>query len=168
MRFPDRVTRARIAAPAVDALVTDGLAMVAGLRRGDLVLEVAGRRVQTPRDAVAALALVPQQADDFSVLVEIEDQTQILNVVIRNEPLADKPSANAGRPTAPMGDCPHPEPVCLIRQAVFPVSSFDPVGSATRIGPDLLVTNRHVVGGRRYAVVHTPNGPRGGCVIPSA
>ncbi|MEM9912760.1 MAG: hypothetical protein AAF922_18520 [Pseudomonadota bacterium] len=121
-----------------------------------------------PRDAVAALALVPQQADDFSVLIEREDQTQILNVVVRNEPLADKPSANAGRPTAPIGDCPHPEPVCLIRQAVFPVSSFDPVGSATRIGSDLLVTNRHVVGGRRDAVVHTPNGPRGACVIPSA
>lgn len=42
-------------------------------------------------------------------------------------------------------DCAAPAPVCAARDAVFGISAFDPVGSAVRIGPNLLVTNRHVV-----------------------
>ncbi|MEM9843756.1 MAG: trypsin-like peptidase domain-containing protein, partial [Pseudomonadota bacterium] len=172
VRFPDpgwslgvadRATRARIAAPVIDGLDPQSAAAAAGLAPGDLLLEVAGRRVKTPRDAVAALALVPQEAGEYDVLIERDGQVQSLPVVFRSsgeEPLA--------RPAGPLGDCPHPDPVCLMRQAVFPVSSFDPVGSATRIGPDLLVTNRHVVGDRSDAVVHTPDGPRGARVIASA
>lgn len=54
-----------------------------------------------------------------------------------------------------------------MRQAVFPVSGFDPLGSATRIGPDLLVTNRHVVGDAREVTVFTPTGPRMAQVLAS-
>ena len=50
----------------------------------------------------------------------------------------------------------------------FPVSGFDPLASATRIGPALLVTNRHVLGDRPDAVVHTPGGPRNARVVASA
>ena len=68
--------------------------------------------------------------------------------------------SGAESPQAVHGDCPHPPTVCIMRQAVFPVSSFDPMASATRIAPTLLVTNRHVVGDRTDGVVHTPDGPR--------
>ena len=54
-----------------------------------------------------------------------------------------------------------------MRQAVFPVSSFDPMASATRIASTLLVTNRHVVGDRTDGVVHTPDGPRVAEVVAS-
>ncbi len=165
--FPDRATRARIAAPVIERLAPDGPAAMAGLRPGDLLLEVATRRVQTPRDAVAALALVPQEAADYSVRIERGGQAQTLTVVFRKD-AAGAEAPPTAPPTAQLGDCPHPAPVCRMRQAVFPVSSFDPVGSGTRIAEDLLVTNRHVVGNRRDAVVHTPNGPRGARVIASA
>ena len=65
-------------------------------------------------------------------------------------------------------DCPHPQPVCVMRQAVFPITSFDPAASATRIGPNLLVTNRHVVADAATAIVHTPSGPLEARVLPSA
>lgn len=41
--------------------------------------------------------------------------------------------------------CDAPPSVCEARLAVFRIASFDPYGSAVRIGPQLLVTNRHVV-----------------------
>ena len=42
--------------------------------------------------------------------------------------------------------CAAPAPVCAARAAVFPLGSrFDPLASAVRIGPDLLVTSRHVM-----------------------
>ncbi len=43
------------------------------------------------------------------------------------------------------GRCPHPEPVCAARAAVFPIAAFSPVASAVRLGPELLVTARHAV-----------------------
>jgi tetratricopeptide (TPR) repeat protein len=51
---------------------------------------------------------------------------------------------------------------------VFPVEAFDPAASAVRIGPELLVTNRHVVGDRETAKIFTPGGPREAEVIASA
>ena len=40
--------------------------------------------------------------------------------------------------------CRAPEAVCSVRASVFAISSFDPLASAVRIGPDMLVTSRHV------------------------
>ena len=54
--------------------------------------------------------------------------------------------------------CAAPDPVCAARAAVFAVSSFDPLASAVRIGPDLLVTNRHVVADETRAEVHLADG----------
>lgn len=56
--------------------------------------------------------------------------------------------------------CHAPAPVCAARAAVFAVSSFDPFASAVRIGPDLLVTNRHVVADEPRAEVILPDGRR--------
>ncbi|MEM7224260.1 MAG: trypsin-like peptidase domain-containing protein [Pseudomonadota bacterium] len=56
--------------------------------------------------------------------------------------------------------CRAPEAVCAARAAVFPVESHDPLASATRIGPDLLVTNRHVVADRDGATLLLPDGGR--------
>ena len=69
---------------------------------------------------------------------------------------------------APDPACPYDAEICEIRQAVFPVSSFDPIASATRISADLLVTNRHVVGDFETAEIYTPDGPVMARVVPSA
>ncbi len=45
--------------------------------------------------------------------------------------------------------CEQPAKVCDAREAVFQISAFDPVGSAVRVGPDLLVTSRHIVADRQ-------------------
>ncbi len=64
--------------------------------------------------------------------------------------------------------CQAPAPVCAARGAVFAVSSFDPFASAVRIGPDLLVTNRHVVADEARAEVILPDGRRVGAeVVPT-
>jgi Trypsin-like peptidase domain len=52
--------------------------------------------------------------------------------------------------------CTAPNDVCTARAAVFGISSFEPLGSAVRIGPDLLVTNRHVVADQPGAKVFLP------------
>ena len=54
--------------------------------------------------------------------------------------------------------CPQPAPVCDARDAVFAVSAFDPVGSAVRIGPERLVTARHIVADRKTATLFLPDG----------
>jgi len=54
--------------------------------------------------------------------------------------------------------CARPQPVCDARAAVFAVSSFDPVGSAVRIGPARLVTARHVVADEPSASVFLAGG----------
>lgn len=48
-------------------------------------------------------------------------------------------------PLKALASCDAPEPVCAARAAVFAISAFDPVGSAVRIAPGMLVTNRHIV-----------------------
>lgn len=154
---------ARIAAPVVRSVREGGPADRSGVRPGDLILEIEARRVQTPRDAIAALAIVDGDAPTVSVVIERNGERA--NLVL---PLADIAAEAPAEPVAPKGDCPHPQPVCLMRQAVFPVSSFDPLGSATRIGPSLLVSNRHIVGERADAIVYTPAGPLTARVVPSS
>jgi hypothetical protein len=54
--------------------------------------------------------------------------------------------------------CARPEPVCEARAAVFAVSSFDPVGSAVRLGPTRLVTARHIVADEQTVTVFLADG----------
>lgn len=161
--IPDRRTLARIAAPEIVDVLAGGAAGISGFRTGDLVLAVSGRRVQSPRDVVAALAVLPQDVREVSVQIERGGNVQELRLDLGQATRPEHENSNSS-----LGDCPHPPNVCRVRQAVFPVSSFDPIGSATRIGSALLVTNRHVVGDRTDAVVQTPDGPRGARVVPSS
>ena len=50
----------------------------------------------------------------------------------------------------------------------FRFSSFDPLASSVRIGPELLVTNRHVIGDWQKATIITPTGPVEAEVVPSS
>ena len=56
--------------------------------------------------------------------------------------------------------CAAPAPVCAARAAVFAVSSFDPLASAVRVGPEFLVTNRHVVADETRVEVRLADGRR--------
>jgi tetratricopeptide (TPR) repeat protein len=59
--------------------------------------------------------------------------------------------------------------VCGARGAVFGISAFDPVGSAVRIAPDLLVTNRHIVADQTRAELTLPDGSKvEGEVVPTS
>ena len=65
--------------------------------------------------------------------------------------------------------CAAPEPVCATKAGVFAVQSFHPAATATRIGPDLLVTNCHVVANQTRAQIVAPNGARlDATVVPSS
>ncbi|WP_299396000.1 trypsin-like peptidase domain-containing protein [Pelagibius sp.] len=65
-------------------------------------------------------------------------------------------------------DCDQPDPVCDARAAVFAISAFDPVGSAVRVGPDRLVTARHVVADQPEATLFLADGtPLTATVVPS-
>ena len=57
-----------------------------------------------------------------------------------------------------MAGCQAPDPICSASANVFRISSFDPIGSAVMIGPELLITNRHVVADHINASVYMPNG----------
>ncbi len=161
---PDRDRLARIAAPEVRSVATGGAAEAADVLPGDLILGIGQREIRTPRDATAALAVADLNAGPVPLIVGRDGERRTL--ALRFDGAGTANDARAAPDV--LGDCPHPAPVCIARQAVFPVSSFDPVGSATRIAPTLLVTNRHVVGDRQDAVVHTPEGPRGARVIASS
>ncbi len=77
--------------------------------------------------------------------------------------LAAAPQLSARTP------CAAPKPVCDARGAVFGISAFDPVGSAVRIAPDLLVTNRHIVADETSAQIILPEGGKvKGEVIPAS
>ena len=153
-----------VAAPVVLRVGEGGPAATAGIVSGDLILNIGSRRVRTPRDAVAALAILRDVAAPVDVTLQRNGRQRVVALSFEVAPalpeVADTPESR--------GDCPHPQPVCRVRQAVFPIASFDPIASATRIGPTLLVTNRHVVADRPDAVVHTPDGPRSARVVPSA
>ncbi len=152
-----------VAAPVVIGIDASGPAAAAGIEPGDLILQIGSRRTQTSRDAQSALAVISDLDPPVEVTILREDREQHLLLRLEEQPSEPKQAA-----AMPLADCPHPQPVCLIRQAVFPVSSHDPAASATRIGTELLVTNRHVVGERTDAIVHTPDGPRPAQVVPSA
>jgi len=64
--------------------------------------------------------------------------------------------------------CRAPEAVCDLRETVFAVSAFDPVGSAVRLENDLLVTNRHIVADEKEAMIFLQDGSRiAGQVVPT-
>lgn len=163
---PARLRQRRLsAAPSVANVEEGGAAAAAGLLPGDRVVKIEGRLIRSPRDARTALALVDPARTDVTLEVLRDGQPLRLLLPIQ---LAGSTRGSAAAVPAQELDCPNPEPVCTLRQAVFPISSFDPVGSATRIGPDLLVTNRHMIADRTIATVHTPNGPLEAAVVPSA
>jgi len=54
--------------------------------------------------------------------------------------------------------CQAPERVCAVRDQVFRIASFDPVGSAVLVKAGLLVTNRHVIADRSRAKVFLSSG----------
>ncbi|MFN0264932.1 trypsin-like peptidase domain-containing protein [Tepidamorphus sp. 3E244] len=56
--------------------------------------------------------------------------------------------------------CSAPQPVCDARGFVFAISAFDPLGSAVRIAPDMLVTARHVVADEAEVTVLLEDGTR--------
>ena len=165
LRTASRGRLARLAAPVVGHLEDGGPAARAGIARGDTILKIGARRVRTPRDAIAAFAVVRDLSKPTDVTLQRGGQRRVVSLSFGPAP-KKAPDTPASREM--LGDCPHPAPVCRVRQAVFPVSSFNPAASATRIGPNLLVTNRHIVADRPDAVVHTPDGPRGATVVPSA
>ncbi len=64
-----------------------------------------------------------------------------------------------GQARAQEAGCAAPEPVCAARAVVFALGSrFDPLASAVRIGPDLLVTSRHVMADETRAELRLPDG----------
>lgn len=64
--------------------------------------------------------------------------------------------------------CKQPQPVCDAKEAVFAISSFDPIGSAVRIGETRLVTSRHVVADETTARLFLPSGqPMEAVVVPT-
>lgn len=160
----DRSQLAEIAAPVVKTVDSGGPAERAGIQAGDRIVAIGGRRVKDPRSANTAIALLPGDTEKTDVSIRRNGTSQSVNLSFALT------AANETAVTDGLADpdCPHPAVVCDMRQAVFPISSFDPVGSATRIGGDLLVTNRHVVGNTGTATVHAPGGPREARVIPSA
>ena len=164
LRTASRDGLARVAAPLVEHVRDGGPAARAGIVSSDTILRIGARRIRTPRDAIAAFAVVRDLSKPIDVVLQRGGQRRVVSLTFGAPPKARDPS---GRRKTP-GDCPHPAPVCRVRQAVFPVSSFNPAASATRIGPTLLVTNRHIVADRADAVVHTPDGPRSATVVPSA
>ncbi len=142
-----------------------GAAMQAGIAVGDVITRIGDRRILDPRDAIGALALIKRgELATTSFERDRQPGEAILSfsgsqsVVLEDEVTVD----GADR------DCRYSPPVCAVRQAVFPIESFDPIASAVRIDRDLLVTNRHVIGDRDGATVHTPAGLRRAKVIPSA
>ena len=155
---------ATVAAPVIGEVSDGSPAAMAGIVPGDLILKIGSRRIRTPRDVIAALAVVQDTGKPLDIALQRDGQQHVVALSIEALPTAP----DASDAPEVLEDCPHPVPVCRVQEAVFPVSSFDPIASATRIGSTLLVTNRHVVADRPNAVVHTPDGPRDARVIPSA
>ncbi|MGI9407428.1 MAG: trypsin-like peptidase domain-containing protein [Hyphomicrobiaceae bacterium] len=77
-------------------------------------------------------------------------------------------AVSTGRPAIARAPCTAEQAICNARASVFRIKSFDPYGSAVRIGPDLLVTNRHVVAGEKTAKVFTETGVVDGAVLPTS
>ena len=114
---------ASVAAPMVGAVSEGGRADAAGIRPGDRVLKIGQRRVRTPRDAIAAFAVIrdPGAPVDVALMRGAPAErlwTLSFDAAPEAEEAPDKPEA--------LADCPHPAPVCLVRQAVFPVFRLRP------------------------------------------
>lgn len=73
-------------------------------------------------------------------------------------------------PAYSQSDCTYAERVCAVRQSVFAISSeYYPFGSAVRIGPDRLVTNRHlVVDLARIEIILHDGSKATGTIIPTS
>ena len=161
----ERAEAREIAGARVAALDDDGAADRAGIELGDLITMVGKRHIRGPRDAFGALALVlPGETVSVTFVRGEQEHQATLSFADPREEVGTARPDTVDADT----DCPHPAPVCATRQAVFPIESFDPIASAVRIDHDLLITNRHVVGDRDEATVHTPLGPRPAKVVPSA
>jgi len=160
----ERPELARLTGVRIASTSESGPANDAGLLEGDILQEIAGRPVKSPRDAVTALAL-QLPGNSFSLLV-LRNGDPVRVAMRLHAADASASAAGSERPKA-NDDCPYSNAVCITRQAVFPVESFDPLASAVRIGPEMLVTNRHVVADRTEATIYTPNGPRTGKVVAS-
>lgn len=159
--------RASVSGALVRGVVAGGASEVAGIISGDIITEIAGRNIKKPRDVVASLAMLRLgDSVEMSIMRDGEPRDVILNFAKANEQVEAQTAPPSSRSTR--DDCPHPAPVCIARQAVFPIESFDPVASAVRIGPDLLVTNRHVIGNRQKANILTPTGPIEATVVASS
>lgn len=158
-----RAQLATLAAPQVRFVEPGGAAARAGVEPGDQIVQIGERRTQTPRDAITALALLPAETRSVPLVLQRAGVRSTVSLSFAAEAEEDAVSSGASDP-----ECPYPEAVCRQRQAVFPISAYDPAASATRIAEDLLVTNRHVLGDRLEATVHTPSGPRTAQVVPSA
>ncbi|MGI9408649.1 MAG: trypsin-like peptidase domain-containing protein [Hyphomicrobiaceae bacterium] len=149
----------------IAGLEQPGVAHAAGLRAGDIIRAIGGRPIRGPKGVISALAFVTA-GNSVDVMFDRSGQRKTASLSF--------PAAKAQRSAVPAKsaksalDCPHPPKVCAIRQAVFPIESFDPLASAVRIASDLLVTNRHAVGAQNSATVHTPAGPLKASVVPSA
>ncbi|MBD8874969.1 trypsin-like peptidase domain-containing protein [Roseibium polysiphoniae] len=161
---PSRAELQVHAGAKIASLASGGPAQQAGLKVGDLILALNDRTIRSPRGVISALALVRhwegasvtvlRGGRQFSIDLQFPDQVPV--------------GAQQDRSDVGLPDCPYAHVICRTRQAVFPVESFDPLASATRIDTDLLVTNRHVVADRTTVVVFTPSGPLRGEVIPSS
>ena len=160
-----RARLAELAGAEVTSLDPAGAAGRAGVAIGDIVTTVGDRKIGGPRDAIGALALVPPGGAVEVVLVR--DGSALKERLVFGDAATEEAAEAAGAVVSDP-DCPFAVAVCASRQAVFPVESFDPLASAVRIGPELLVTNRHVVGDNGTARVYTPDGVRQAEVIPSA
>ena len=64
--------------------------------------------------------------------------------------------------------CTYQQVVCAARNAVFPISGYDPLASGVRIGRDKVVTNRHVAGSEEWLEIKTSKKTIKARVIPSA
>ncbi|MEM9358833.1 MAG: trypsin-like peptidase domain-containing protein [Pseudomonadota bacterium] len=143
-----------------------GPAAVAGLKAGDILRSVGRRIVRNPKSALSALALV-RVGGSVEIVYERSDQRRSAKLSFPSDAGARKSSGSDTAAAQSGADCPYPQAVCGVRQAVFPIESFDPIASAVRIADDLLVTNRHVVGARKTAQVFTPSGKLVAKVLPS-
>jgi hypothetical protein len=69
----------------------------------------------------------------------------------------------------PVVACKAPAPVCDARAAIFRIAAFDTEASAVRLGPDILVSNRHVMADRNRVEITLKDGRKiEGRVLPSA
>ncbi len=70
---------ATVAAPVVGEVGDGSPAAMAGIEPGDLILKIGSRRIRTPRDATAALAVVPECAVERRVFLVGANPTQQLS-----------------------------------------------------------------------------------------